>query len=51
VKRSTITTGLELAAVVALSVGAFLLAGLGGLLIAAAGVLAAASYVLSRGSR
>lgn len=49
-KRSTVTTLLELAAVACLSAGAFLLAGVGGLLLAASGVLAAASYVLSRGS-
>lgn len=48
-KRSTVTTGLELAAVVALTAGAWLLAGLGGLLLAASGVLALASYVISRG--
>ena len=50
-KRSTVTTGLELAAVASLSAGAWLLAGLGGLLLAAAGVLALASYVISRGGR
>ncbi len=46
-----LTTALELAACVCLLVGAYILAGVGALLLAAAAPLFAASYVLSRGSR
>ncbi len=44
-----LTTGLEIAACAALLGGAYILAGVGALLIAGSGVLFAASFVLSRG--
>lgn len=45
-----LTTVLEVAACVCLLAGAFILAGIGGLLLAASAALFAASYALTRGS-
>ena len=43
-----LTTGLELAACASLLAGAYVLAGIGALLVAASGVLFGASYSISR---